>query len=99
MCLLVVSTSREPAGHTATTDPRSQRIRASRRGGETNGSGSQPMVQGSACPHSRAPGGPRPGWAHHKAALQREQRDEKRAEAIMPVKGSSHSAKLKGERQ
>src|SRR3954453_15720381 len=49
-----------------------------------NGSGSQPMVQGSACPHSRAPGAPHPGWAHHKAALLSEQRDEKGAETIMP---------------
>src|SRR5215210_2672878 len=47
-----------------------------------NGSGSQPIVQASACPHSRAPGAPRPGWAHHKATLQREQRDEKGAETI-----------------
>lgn len=30
-------------------------------------SGSQPMVQGSACPHSRAPGAPLLGWAHHSA--------------------------------
>ena len=32
-----------------------------------NGSGSQPMVQGSACPHLRAPGAPCPGWSHHSA--------------------------------
>src|SRR3712207_6246152 len=32
-----------------------------------NGSGSRPMVQGSACPHSRAPGAPCPGWSHHSA--------------------------------
>src|SRR5215210_9177323 len=32
-----------------------------------NGSGSQPIVQGSACPHLRAPGAPGPGWAHHIA--------------------------------
>ena len=34
-----------------------------------NGSGSQPMVQGSACPHSRAPSAPRPGWSHHSSDL------------------------------
>jgi hypothetical protein len=32
-----------------------------------NGSGSQPIVQASACPHSRAPGAPCPGSAHHSA--------------------------------
>ena len=60
--------SREPAGNTATTDPRSQRIQASRRGGQITARGSPPMVQESAYPHSRAPGAPYPGWSHHSLA-------------------------------
>jgi hypothetical protein len=38
------SSKREPAGNTTATDPRSRRIRASRKGGHVTSSGSQPSV-------------------------------------------------------
>lgn len=71
---------REPAGNTATTDPRSRRLIAARSMGEPqgrpdNGLGSRPIVQGSACPHARAPGAPCPGWLHHSAGPEPGQRD------------------------
>ena len=42
----MVSTSRELAGNTATTDPRSQRIRASRRGGQITDRALSPWSKG-----------------------------------------------------
>src|ERR687889_455872 len=42
----MVSISRELAGNTATTDPRSQRIRASRRGGQIMARGRSPSFKG-----------------------------------------------------
>ena len=50
-----------------------------------NGSGSQPMVQESAYPHSRAPGAPYPGWSHH--SLPRWVSRYRDTNAIMPVNG------------
>src|SRR5215208_6969334 len=41
-----VSISGEPAGNTATTDPRSQRIRASRRGGQITARALSPSFKG-----------------------------------------------------
>src|SRR5919206_1459119 len=41
-----MSISREPAGNTATTDPRSQRIRASRRGGQIMARARSPWFKG-----------------------------------------------------
>ncbi len=68
---------REPAGNTTPTDPRSRRIRASRKGRPCNELGLSAQRLSAACPHLRAPGAPRPGWAHHTAVLRREQPDEK----------------------
>src|SRR5215204_4519226 len=48
------------------------------------GSGSRPMVRGSACPHSRAPGAPCPGWSHHTPTLAGSAGPQGTA-AIMPV--------------
>src|SRR4029453_9896944 len=54
-------------GHTTPTDSRSQRIRASRRGGQilTRAHGSS-YVAG--LPSLRAPRCPGPGWSHHSAS-------------------------------
>ena len=54
-------------GHTTPTDSRSQRIRASRRGGQiqTRALGSS-YVTG--LPSLRAPRCPGPGWSHHNAS-------------------------------
>ena len=62
---------RELAGDTTTTDSRSQRIRAGRRGGQITSSSSQLMSFRTACPHLRAPGAPCPGWSHHSPILVR----------------------------
>lgn len=56
---------REPAGNTTPTDPRSQRIRESRQGRPCNEPELAAHGLSAACPHLRAPGAPRPGWAHH----------------------------------
>jgi hypothetical protein len=45
------------------------------------------MVQGSAYPHSRAPGAPCPGWSHHSASMNALAEHQGTA-AIMPVKGN-----------
>src|SRR3712207_6830508 len=65
---LLSTTKREPAGDTTTTDPRSRRIRAGRRGGHVTSSSSRLVSLWAACPHSRAPGAPCPGWSHHSPA-------------------------------
>src|SRR4051794_18601481 len=81
------SSKRELAGHTTPTDPRSRRIRASRKGRPCNELGLSAQRSSAACPHFRAPGAPRPGWAHHKAVLRGEQLDERGTAATMPDNG------------
>ena len=76
-----------PAGNTTPTDPRSRRIRASRKGRPCNELGFSTQCLSAACPHLRAPGAPCPRWAHHKTSLQREQPDDKDTNAIMPDNG------------
>jgi hypothetical protein len=54
-------------GHTTLTDSRSQRIRASRRGGQIlTRARSSSYVTG--LPNLRAPRCPSPGWSHHSAS-------------------------------
>src|SRR6516165_9857746 len=59
------SFEREIAGNTTPTDPRSQRIRASRKGRPCNELGLAAEGLSAACPHLCAPGAPCPRWAHH----------------------------------
>ena len=56
---------RELAGNTTSTDPRSRRIRESRKGRPCNELGLSAQGLWAACPHLRAPGAPCPRWAHH----------------------------------
>src|SRR5215210_2886660 len=81
------SSKRELAGNTTPTDPRSQRIRASRKGRPCNELGLAAQRLLAACPHLRAPGAPRPRWAHHSAVLQGEQPDEKGTADLIPDNG------------
>ena len=69
--LVLARSKRELAGNTTPTDPRSQRIRESRKGRPCNELGLSAHCLSAACPHLRAPGAPRPRWAHHKAAPQK----------------------------
>ena len=62
-----VRSGRELAGDTTSTDPRSRRIRESRKGRPCNELGLSAHCLSTACPHLRAPGAPCPGWAHHIA--------------------------------
>ena len=62
-----VRSGRELAGNTTSTDPRSRRIRESRKGRPCNELGLSAHCLSTACPHLRAPGAPCPGWAHHIA--------------------------------
>jgi hypothetical protein len=55
----------ELAGDTTSTDPRSERIRESRKGRPCNELGLSAHCLSAACPHLRAPGAPCPRWAHH----------------------------------
>jgi hypothetical protein len=71
------SIKRELAGNTTSTDPRSRRIRESRKGRPCNELGLSAHCLSTACPHLRAPGAPRPRWAHHNAVLRKAQPDEK----------------------
>src|SRR5918993_5968717 len=85
------SSKRELAGNTTPTDPRSRRIRASRKGRPCNELGLSAQGLLAACPHLRAPGAPRPGWAHHKAAPWKEQPDAKGTAGIMPDNGMAEA--------
>ena len=76
-----------PVGLNVIGDPRSRRIRASRKGRPCNELGLSAQRSSAACPHLRAPGAPRPGWAHHKAVLRGEQLDEKGTKGIIPDNG------------
>jgi hypothetical protein len=86
-CSLSGLTKRELAGNTTSTDPRSRRIRESRKGRPCNELGLSAHCLSAACPHLRAPGAPRPGWAHHNAVLRREQPDEKDTADHIPDNG------------
>ena len=48
-------------------NPRSRRIRESRKGRPCNELGLSAHCLSTACPNLRAPGAPCPGWAHHIA--------------------------------
>src|SRR6516164_3541764 len=60
-----LTVERELAGNTTPTDPRSQRIRASRKGRPCNEIGLLAQGLSAACPHLCAPDAPCPRWAHH----------------------------------
>src|SRR5215472_8345546 len=77
-------------GNTTLTDPRSQRIRASRKGRPCNELGLAAQAFSAACPHLCAPGTPCPRWAHHTANLTK-WRDSKGAEIIMPDNGMAEA--------
>ena len=62
-----VRSKRKLAGDTTSTDSRSRRIRESRKGRPCNELGLSAHCLSTACPHLRAPGAPRPGWAHGNA--------------------------------
>lgn len=85
--MMVRRQKRELAGNTTPTDPRSQRIRESRKGRPCNEFGLSAHCLSTACPHLRAPGAPRPRWAHHNAVLRGEQRNEKAPHWYIPDNG------------
>ncbi|MBA7558539.1 hypothetical protein ES708_00143 [subsurface metagenome] len=85
--MMVRRHKRELAGNTTPTDPRSQRIRESRKGRPCNEFGLSAHCLSTACPHLRAPGAPRPRWAHHNAVLRGEQRNEKDPHKYIPDNG------------
>src|SRR5215472_8434850 len=66
-----LTVERELAGNTTPTDPRSQRIRASRKGRPCNELGLSAQGLSAACPHLCAPGAPCPRWAHHNLSSPR----------------------------
>src|SRR3984885_8337269 len=68
-CSVSVRSKRKLAGNTTSTDPRSRRIRESRKGRPCNELGLSAHCLSAACPHLRAPGAPCPGWAHHIASF------------------------------
>ena len=77
-------------GHTTTTDPRSQRNRVGRRGGQLTNTSSQLIVQ-IGLPTSRAPGAPCPGWSHHTPRSDRSQSDNVGTEILIPVTNAIES--------
>src|SRR5215831_3855875 len=77
---------RELAGNTTPTDPRSRRIRASRKGRPCNELGLAAQGLSAASPHLCAPGAPCPRWAHHNP-LPKDRADTQGAEIIMPANG------------
>src|SRR5499427_4537854 len=80
------SLKRELAGNTTPTDPRSQRIRASRKGRPCNELGLSAQGLSAACPHLCAPDAPCPRWAHHNP-LSEESGRHQGAKIIMPDNG------------
>src|SRR6516164_3297520 len=78
---------RELAGDTTSTDPRSRRIRESRKGRPCNELGLSAHCLSAACPHLRAPGAPCPRWAHHNAVSFRKQADSKAPRHHIPDNG------------
>src|SRR5215467_14887593 len=81
-----LTVERELAGNTTPTDPRSQRIRASRKGRPCNELGLSAQGLSAACPHLCAPDAPCPRWAHHNP-LRRGSGEHQGAEIIMPDNG------------
>jgi len=86
---VLVRSKRELAGDTTSTDPRSQRIRESRKGRPCNELGLSAHCLSAACPHLRAPGAPCPGWAHHIAVSFRKQEDNKTPTDHIPDNGKA----------
>jgi hypothetical protein len=78
---------RELAGDTTSTDPRSRRIRESRKGRPCNELGLSAHGLWTACPHFRAPGAPCPGWAHHIAGSLPGTAGQRGAADLIPDKG------------
>src|SRR5499427_5210784 len=86
-----LTVERELAGNTTPTDPRSQRIRASRKGRPCNELGLSAQGLSAACPHLCAPDAPCPRWAHHNP-LPRGSGGYQGAEIIMPDNGSASAS-------
>jgi hypothetical protein len=85
-----VRSKRELAGDTTSTDPRSRRIRESRKGRPCNELGLSAHCLSTACPHLRAPGAPCPGWAHHIAgSLPEKQPDNEAPADLIPDNGQA----------
>jgi hypothetical protein len=82
-----VRSKRELAGDTTSTDPRSRRIRESRKGRPCNELGLSAHSLSTACPHLRAPGAPCPGWAHHIAGSLPETGGQQGADDLIPDNG------------
>jgi hypothetical protein len=82
-----VRSKRELAGDTTSTDPRSRRIRESRKGRPCNELGLSAHCLSAACPHLRAPGAPCPGWAHHIAGSLPETAGQRGADDLIPDNG------------
>ncbi|MGO9237012.1 MAG: hypothetical protein ACLP4V_24170, partial [Methylocella sp.] len=59
----------------------------SRKGRPCNELGLSAQCLSTACPHLRAPGAPRPRWAHHNAVLRKAQPDGKGAADYIPDNG------------
>src|SRR5580704_6885860 len=82
-----VRSKRELAGDTTSTDPRSRRIRESRKGRPCNELGLSAHCLSTACPHLRAPGAPCPGWAHHNAVSLSETAGQRGTDDLIPDNG------------
>src|SRR4029077_16868011 len=82
-----VRSKRELAGDTTSTDPRSRRIRESRKGRPCNELGLSAHSLSTTCPHLRAPGAPCPGWAHHIAGSLPETAGQRGADDLIPDNG------------
>jgi hypothetical protein len=82
-----ISFKRELAGDTTSTDPRSRRIRESRKGRPCNELGLSAHCLSTACPHLRAPGAPCPGWAHHIAGSLPGTAGQRGADDLIPDNG------------
>src|SRR6516225_7013277 len=86
-CSVSVRSKWELAGDTTSTDPRSRRIRESRKGRPCNELGLSAHCLSAACPHLRAPGAPCPRWAHHNVVSFRKQADSKAPTDHIPDNG------------
>src|SRR5271168_4151984 len=78
---------RELAGDTTSTDPRSRRIRESRKGRPCNELGLSAHCLSAACPHLCAPGAPCPGSAHHNTVSLSETAGQRGADDLIPDNG------------
>jgi hypothetical protein len=68
------------------------RNRESRKGRPCNEFGLSAHCLSAACPHLRAPGAPRPGWAHHKAVPTQEQQDNQAPQITYRITASSSAS-------